>query len=456
MNASQADAYNPPRSGVCGIAYVILWLLTLSSLPIAMLLDCASMWLMFLALGLAVIVWIRPEEAAGAGMLFLLAASIVLPYAARFLEFSTDTTEMYYWAAGLFIITAAAIARLGMGQMFTIPLAARTFLAIASLAAVYGLACGVAPSYVLRQYYGVLLLIIYFGIAMKVGSEELLLLRIRTFGVACALMFFAYYIAVFSKYGFHKEMGSTGTQASLLAAMLFMAGRERKKRSWILGAITLLFVPILIFMRRDVLTFLMAVVMASAMRATSNMHKRIYYGAIVLIMSVALVTPIAQLLNDQLVRIHFLGAIVPEGVQDANTLYERTLQLVAALGTVQQHPLFGSGMGGDIQWERPSFGLEQVAYVDNGWAYLLQKVGLLGAAAFFWFLITVLRGVSRKAPSLSACLLAATFVTMFSEPVYFHFTTAPYIGTFAGLLLSRRYSPRAPEERFTLARAGSV
>jgi hypothetical protein len=235
-----------------------------------------------------------------------------------------------------------------------------------------------------------------------------------------------------------------------------MAGLERKKRSWIFGAATLLLVPILIFMRRDVLTFLMAVATALAMRATSNTQKRICYVAIVLIMSVALFSPIAQMINDQLLGIQFLGAIIPEGVQDASTLYERTLQLVAAFSTVQQHPMFGSGMGGDIEWERPSSGIEQVAYVDNGWAYLLQKMGFLGGAAFLWYLITVLRGVSGEAPSLSACLLAATLVTMFSEPVYFHFTTAPYLGTFAGLLLGHRYTVRASEKRFTVVRAGSV
>ncbi len=96
------------------------------------------------------------------------------------------------------------------------------------------------------------------------------------------------------------------------------------------------------------------------------------------------------------------------------------------------------GLGGEIEWESPFLGLRQIAYVDDGWAYLLQKMGLLGAVAFLYFLITMLRSISRNSLALSACLLAVALVTMFSEPVFFHFTTAPFMGTFAGLLLANK------------------
>jgi hypothetical protein len=73
----------------------------------------------------------------------------------------------------------------------------------------------------------------------------------------------------------------------------------------------------------------------------------------------------------------------------------------------------------------------------------LQKMGLLGVAAFLWFLVTVLRNVSPQSAALSACLLCVTFVALLSEPTYFHFTTAPFVGTFAGFLLAKKERERA-------------
>jgi len=65
-------------------------------------------------------------------------------------------------------------------------------------------------------------------------------------------------------------------------------------------------------------------------------------------------------------------------------------------------------------------------------------MGLLGAGAFLWFLITIFKAFSCESAGLTACLLSAALVTMFSEPIFFHFTTAPFIGTFAGVLLARK------------------
>ena len=72
------------------------------------------------------------------------------------------------------------------------------------------------------------------------------------------------------------------------------------------------------------------------------------------------------------------------------------------------------------------------------WGFIVCVVG-----AFLWFLFTVLGNIARESLGLSACLLAVVLVTMFNEAAFFHFTTAPFMGTFAGLLLASNRRRRA-------------
>ncbi len=440
MSADSHSLVNEQRAVFGGLPALMFWIFFVSLLLVATAFGGMQYFVIALALGLAVIVWMRPQEAAGAGMLYLFACHVIFPSAVRFGTLAGSAWEMYYWAAGLLIITAAAVARLGLRRVLTVPLSAKVFLAVAFAAAVYGETRGAATSYVFRQFYGVLLLIVYLGIALHAGEEELLLRRIRTFGVLIAFCCFAYYIAVFRVYGFHKEIGFNGAQAALLAIVLFVAGLERGRFSWVLGAIALLFVPILLFLRSNVLTFLVALPIALAIKLKSKKLSLLCWSAAVLMALPSILPPLAQAVMDEMRKVPVIENVLPAGVQDADTLYERWLQLAETVSTVQAHPFLGEGLGSDFEWESPTLGFLRGGYVDSGWGYLLQKMGLLGAAAFLWFLVTILRSISRESAGLSACLLATTIVTLFSQPSFFHFTTTPFIGTFAGILYAKRWN----------------
>jgi hypothetical protein len=439
MSADSHSLVKEERVVYRGLPALMFWTFISSLLLVATVFGGMTYFVMVLAIGLAIIVWMRPQEAVGAGMLYLFVCHVVFPSAARFGILAESAWEMYYWAAGLLIITTAAVARLGLRRVLTVPPSAKVFLAVAFAAAAYGETHGAATSYVFRQFYGVLLLIVYLGIALHAGDEELLLRRIRTFGVLISFCFFVYYVAVFPVYGFHKEMGFNGAQASLLAIVLFVAGLERRKLSWVLGAILLLLVPILLFLRSDVLTFLVALPTALAIKLKSKKLRILCWSAVVLMALPSILPPAAQTVMNEMRKVPVIENVLPEAVQDADTLYERWLQLAETVSTVQAHPFLGEGLGSALEWDSPTLGLLRGGYVDSGWGYLLQKMGLLGAAAFLWFLITILRNISRASAGLSACLLAAMIVTLFSQPAFFHFTTAPYLGTFAGLLLAKKY-----------------
>ena len=427
-----------PQAASLGLSRLVLSFGVLLLVPIAALSGGMSLLVMALALGLAVFVWRDPAEAPGAGLLFLFAAQILLPSSARIYSESTDISQMYIWAAGLLIITLAAVIRIGPHRVFDIPLSARTFLVVALVSAIYAATHGAEISYVLRQFYGILLLIAYLGIGLREGNEALLLRRARFFGVLCALCFIFYYLAIFGEYGFHKEMGTSGAQASVLAIPLVIGGIKARKLGWVWGAIVLLSVPVLLFQRRDLIAFLAALPIAFAFQSKTR-KMRLAFGLLATLLALPGIFPqIAQSVGDQLNEVPVIGEMIPSSAQDSSSLYERAVQVQFALEAVVNHPWLGEGLGSTFQWDSPIQGSLEGGYVDNGWAYLFQKMGLLGAGAFLWFLITVFKRFSCESAGLTACLLSAALVTMFSEPIFFHFTTAPFMGTFAGVLLARK------------------
>jgi hypothetical protein len=445
MSTSTISSLGRPQAIYDGMPALIFWMGILALLLAAELFGGMAYLLMLLAAGLAVVVWVSPHEAPGAGILFLFAASVLLPYSARLDMLAPSAWEMYYWAAGLLLITAAAVVQVGARKVFTLPVSAKAFFAVAMLAAVLALRQGVSVSYVLRQFYGVLLMVVYFGLSLHFGDESRVIRRIATFGTPCALLFFVYFLKEFAEYGFHREMTTMGTQAALLATVLFIAGWVENKRAYILGATLLLCVPALIFQRGAILTFLVALPLAAAIKSRTKKVRVLFCVVFLLIALPGFVPGVADQVGEFVQSIPVLGSILPAGSGDSDTLLDRGLQLVAALETVQAHPWLGTGLGSDIEWESPTLGVRDVPYVENGWAYLFQKMGLLGAAAFLWFIFTVFGNISRESLGLSACLLAVVLVTMFNEAAFFHFTTAPFVGTFAGLLLASKQHSHADD-----------
>jgi hypothetical protein len=49
----------------------------------------------------------------------------------------------------------------------------------------------------------------------------------------------------------------------------------------------------------------------------------------------------------------------------------------------------------------------------------------------------LLRWMRGSSVGLGAVLLTLIFLVMFAEPVFFQFTTSPFVGAMAGLLYSR-------------------
>lgn len=442
MNSNNSIAIAAPRMPLAfGTPNLIFWMITISLLPVMALFAGMKFLVVALAVGLAFIVWERPVEAPAAGMLFVLGSTIILPSSAR-LDYTRFPWEMYYWAGGLFLITLAAMARLGLRRLLAIPAPAKAFAVVTLAASVQGLVLGARPSNVMRGAYGALMLVAYLAIALHVGNESLLLRRILTFGAACALCFLIYYAAVFSEYGFHKEISAAVAEAAFLAALLFAHGTQRWKLSWILRSAVLLLVTALLFSRGYVLTFLFAVWAAFAMKIRAKKLRLLSYAAAALIWLPVAFPPVTQYVAKQLVTTPVIGKLLPTGARNASSLEDRAAMLYFAVASLRSHPFLGHGLGAEFHWVLPTRGLEEQQYVDNGWAYVLFKMGIVGAAVFLWLLVTMLRALSRRSAALSACLLSAILLGMIVEPLLLNFQTAPILGSFAGILLAKKYRDR--------------
>jgi hypothetical protein len=346
---------------------------------------------------------------------------------------------MRYWAAGLLIITLAAIIRIGVRVLWRIPASVRAFLLVAFSATLVGFAHGYGRSYIVRQLYGSLLLVAYFAVAYHAGDEELFLRRLRTFGLLCAVGFFAYYAAEFSEYGFHKEITSLGTLEGAVAILCFAKGLTEKRRGWVMSALVLLAVPFLLFERRVLVTFAVAAALAFAIKASSRKARYFYLAVAALGALPGILVSSAGFVLEKVESIPGIEEVLPAGGGDVYSLMARTSQLALGVEALQRSPAFGQGFGADVSFELPSTQeLVQQIYVDNGWAYVAVKMGGVGILAFSSFLATTLRCVSPKSLGLSACLLSMLLVTMFSEPVFLNFNTSCLLGAMAGLLCARK------------------
>jgi hypothetical protein len=416
-----------------------------AGLTVILVLPMVSFWggmpalLTVFASALALHVYRVPGSVIFVGPLFLLAADVFLPSAARFDSNNlAEPWEMYYWAAGILLITLAPLPKLGWKAWTQCPRSLQAFALVAVGASVYGYAHGISPNYVLRQLFGSLLLVAYFIFAQQYGDEETFLRKTLTYGVPCALAFMIYYAWVFPERGIHKEITSVGTQCAILGILFAARGSGRR---WAAAA-TMFVVPCLIVMRHDLAAIVLAMVLVWGFTARSRLQKWMAWGMTPLIVGFSLSPPLVAFVLDAATGTSAMDKLLPAGSRDNGSIEDRSLQLLGAASVLEGSPIFGGGLGSELEWDSVARGVWAQHYVDNGWAYLAAKMGFAGILTFGWFLLALLRKMPGGSIPLSACLLSMLLLAMFAEPVFFQFSTSPFLGAIAGLLFIQRHIPR--------------
>jgi hypothetical protein len=134
--------------------------------------------------------------------------------------------------------------------------------------------------------------------------------------------------------------------------------------------------------------------------------------------------------------------ILPEGARDSSSIEDRGIELLEAGFVAQESPVLGRGMGSSLEWASVTRGDWEQAYVDNGWAYLLTKTGLAGLLTFLWFAGALVRRMNAACYGPAAGVLTLLLFVMWSEPVFFQFTTAPFAGVLAGFVWASKRAAR--------------
>lgn len=134
-------------------------------------------------------------------------------------------------------------------------------------------------------------------------------------------------------------------------------------------------------------------------------------------------------------------------VSEDRSFQGRMAQMDAVMSATRKNPVLGAGMGSETKFVAPEEGRLRLTSVDNGWGYVMLKMGLLGLAVFLavvglllWrSLRSVLRfprGPIRANAMALLGLLLYGLVVFWSGPAFLHFTSAGFFGTaFAAILV---------------------
>lgn len=317
--------------------------------------------------------------------------------------------QMYYWAAGLLIVLIPVGLRVAKRlrpfslrrlRQLGIPASVVALFAVSLAASLQGLRFGNSLSYVLRQFYGVLLLCVGFVAVLLFvqGASEvrMVLRRMRWLVLFLAAYTATLYLQERFRVGFFKANISlfSATLAVYCAGEFLCAQTSRSRIRW--GLLTLLFLvhPIL-FLSRGAVGLAGIVMLAGlGLRTRSRATKYLMFGGALAFLVASVTLNLFAGLNHFLQQYSLIHRLVPASIiQDPDAL-TRISQLYAAVLAARRHPFLGLGLGSMLTWYQPTIhGFQSAALVDNGYAYILSKMGLLGMAAFAWFAFSVLKRV---------------------------------------------------------------
>lgn len=395
---------------------------------------------------------LRPQAAMLYAPLFMILAACIVPQSVAVWGGGAPR-QYYFWAVGLFFITSALVLRfpwadlLHRGKGSRVPLGLIAFVVVCGAASIQGIRLGSGLSYVARQLYGALLFIIYFCAAfvLPIRRSEILgyLNVLKWFGIGASLYTIIRYAGAV-KYG---DIGSFKWGLSIYCAMLAVycmgaaaASKGLMNRAW-LGFQALLLIANPIVFQARAATGIAAVASALAFVVLAK-SRRIK----ILLTSGALVIAVAAILMDFIAPIDSLmphignaAHLVPQNILTQRSYVGRVNELLSSLKVARAHPFLGLGLGSSLTFFNTGVGkVASVTPVDQGFAYLISKLGVLGLISFYGLVFCIFR---RSGWPARDRLHIAAFVLFFfdvgfmmSHPVMLQFIVSGFAGVVSGLL----------------------
>lgn len=443
-----------------------LWVLVVLLLGAAFFLGGVESGTILLAGLIGALALSKPRSGLWASTAFMVYAFVFFqrsPQAGRELPW-----EFYYWGAGISIITLGlCIARLrvprGRSSSARTPQEARfdramlLMLLVSLVAALYGLYEGNNFLAVARQLFGCLLLPVYYWLGksfFRTPEDVDRWLHLVSWAVVAGAGWYAAKLSFmsFSEGAYYREQSQLANYAGSIGAVLFvqfLEDRRFRKRLLIGGAFIVCVLALVMLGARVNTGSLVATALVFAFLRRKKRRLAVRFLGLVLLVAAGsfAVTGYAQLVQEPGILGQIAGRFSPYQLDEDSSYIGRLAQWQEVGDITRQHPFLGAGLGAEFSY---SFLLAAgtpeayvTTFVDNGWGFVLLKMGTLGLLAFVFLAGTLLWfGLKRVANSSDPgvkltheCLLAIVLyglIGFISGPTFFHFTSSGFLGTALG------------------------
>jgi hypothetical protein len=387
--------------------------------------------------------------------------------------------EFLFWGTGLALITAGLVAATIFSSQVDWAVARKRFLAPVSLAmttllaailaaSVYGLFVGNEPFAVVRQFFGCVLLPVYYFLALvllRSAADAGFWLRRVSWCVALGSAWYAVKLSSASAaFGYYyREQSPLSAYAGAVGVVAWAALiEERRPWPWFqaLAQGTACLLAIFWMGNRAALASLLAAVGVLSVVAFRRRGIAAMAGAALLVSGAF--AGVAYFGNQMIERRGLTGEIARRFVitpSEDSSFQGRMAQMDFVVREFKRNPVLGAGMGSVSAFIAPAEGRVRVTSVDNGWGYVMLKMGAVGLAAFSLTLVLLFREAFRRlaaagrgrprSDSLALLgLLAYGLVSFWGGPLFFHFTQVAFFGPALGgivvLAEARRSLASAP------------
>lgn len=375
--------------------------------------------------------------------------------------------EFFYWGAGLALITAGLcgaalfsreadwpVIRKRMNAPASLAMAA--MLAVTVGAAANGLLLGNLPFAVVRQLFGCMLFPVYYFVALALfrSSKDIhrWLLRVN-WAVALGALWYAQRLsfASMARGIYFREQSPLTGYAGAIGVIAFANIIEQRSIWRWLQAVTQATLCVMAIVLMGNRAALASLIVASGLLVIVVVRRRGLTAMTLAIVLVAGAIGGGFYFSNRFLENRGLGGDIARrfiiNVSEDQSFQGRMAQMDAVMNTMRERPTLGAGMGSETRFLTPAEGRVRVASVDNGWGYVMLKMGLLGLAVFIVLLALLLResfrhllkfpvGTLRANTMALLGVLLYGIVVFWSGPGFFHFTSAGFFGTaLAGIVV---------------------
>jgi hypothetical protein len=375
--------------------------------------------------------------------------------------------EFFYWGIGITLITVGLVAATFFSSQVDWVAARRRLGAPASLvmlgmllvilaASAYGLWAGNQFFAVARQLFGCLLLPVYFYLSIllfRAPSDVEHWLRRVSWAVALGSAWYVQRLSLMSlaRGTYYREQSPLTGYAGAIAVVAWIHLFEPRRLSLWLQALAQCVLCVMAVLLMGSRTTLGSFLAAIAVLTSITIWKK---HVLVMVLTVSLLPigmGIAPYMIARLVESRGLVGNIADRfifiLSEDRSYQGRVAQTEVVMNMVERRPVLGAGMGSENVVFSPS---EQhrvkVASVDNGWGYLLLKMGYVGLAVFLTLVAVLLKsglsglsGVRNTALRANRLAVVGVFlyalVNFLSGPIFFHFSVAPFFATALGALV---------------------